>query len=140
MPIRIIQLDGGLGVEYRAEGVVTGAEIIEANRKLYSGRDFPRLRYKIIDRSGCTDYRVTGKEVRAIAELDRAASRINPSIVVALISATDLQYGISRMYQTYVDDFIHMSAVFTERAEAERWIEDQMARLAVQEQENGESR
>ena len=126
MPIEIKYIDGGIGIEFIGSGVVTGADIIAANKEIYRNENFSRQRYKIVDRTNCTEYRVSNEEIRIIAEQDKAASKTNPNIIVSLISTTDLQYGLSRMYQAYVGDSGFLTEIFRDRKSAEEWIEEQL--------------
>jgi len=126
MPIQIKYIDGGIGVEFIGSGVVTGADIIAANKEIYRNENFSRQRYQIVDRTKCTEYRVSHEEIRIIAEQDKAASKTNPNIIVSLISTTDLQYGLSRMYQAYVGDSGFLTEIFRDRKSAEEWIEEQL--------------
>jgi hypothetical protein len=126
MPIQIKYVDEGIGVEFIGLGVVTGADIIAANKEIYRNENFHRQRYQIVDRTYCTKYEVSHKEIIIIAEQDKAAAITNPNIVIALISTSPLQYGISRMYQAYVGDEGFLTEVFQDRKSAEKWIEEQL--------------
>lgn len=122
MPIRINYLHGGAVVEYISSGVVTGLEIIEANKKLYQRNNIIRLKYKLIDRSTCTAYRVTREEMKLIAAQDEAASKINRDITVLLVAPTDLQYGMTRMWQMLVEETGFRSEIFQDRESADAWL------------------
>ena len=54
MPVKTNFLEEGVGVEFVAFDVLTGAEIIEANKNLYTEENLRRLKYKILDRSEST--------------------------------------------------------------------------------------
>ena len=95
MPIQIKYIDDGIGVEFIGSGVVTGADIIAANKEIYRNENFSKQRYQIIDRTKCTKYDVSHKEIIIIAEQDKVAAKTNPNIIIAFISASPLQYGIS---------------------------------------------
>ena len=126
MPIQIKYIDGGIGVEFIGSGVVTGADIIAANKEIYRNENFSKQRYQIIDRTECTKYEVSHKEIIIIAEQDKVAAKTNPNIIIAFISTSPLQYGISRMYQSYVGDEGFLTEVFRDRKSAKRWIEEQL--------------
>ena len=126
MPIQIKYIDEGIGVEFIGSGVVTGADIIAANKEIYRNENFYRQRYQIVDRTNCTKYQVSHEEIIKIAEQDKVAARINPNIIIAFISTSPLQYGISRMYQAYVGDDGFLTEVFQDRKSAEKWIEEQL--------------
>ena len=126
MPIQIKYIDDGIGVEFIGSGVVTGADIIAANKEIYRNENFYRQKYQIVDRTKCTKYQVSHEEIIKIAEQDKVAAKINPNIVIAFISTTPLQYGISRMYQAYVGNDGFLTEVFKDRKSAEHWIEEQL--------------
>ncbi|MBW2564553.1 MAG: hypothetical protein JRE29_11075 [Deltaproteobacteria bacterium] len=126
MPIQIKYIEGGFGVEFIGSGVVTGADIIKANKEIYSNEKFSRQRYQIVDRTNCKEFQVSNEEIRIIAEQDKAAAKINPNIIIALISITDLQYGISRVYRALVGDSGFLTEVFRDRKNAEEWLEKQL--------------
>jgi len=48
------------------------------------------------------------------------------NIIIALISTSDLQYGISRVYQAYVGDSGFLTEVFRDRKSAEEWIKNRL--------------
>lgn len=122
MPVQINFLDNGIGIEFISSGVVTGEEIIEANKKVYNDKNLIRLKYKIIDRTNCTDYRVSTEEMEIIAEQDRIASKINRNITILLVSPTDLQYGMTRMWQAYTGTTGFTSEIFKDRASADEYL------------------
>ncbi|MBT8341172.1 MAG: hypothetical protein KJP07_14240 [Desulfatitalea sp.] len=122
MTIEIKYIDDGIGVEFIGSGTVKGADVVEARKEVYSNQNFSKQRYQIVDRSKVTDFQVNSAEVMTIAEQDMAAAKINPNILVALISPTDLQYGISRMYEAFIGDSTFVTKVFKDRKSAEEWI------------------
>ena len=122
MPIEIKVTEDGVGVEFIVSGVLTGAEIIEANKQIYGDSNFTNLKYQLLDRTACTDFQVSSDEVQDIAEQEIAAARTNPEMVVAFVSTSDLQYGVSRMYQAYVDDKGFETELFRDRQSAQEWI------------------
>jgi len=124
MPVQINTLQDGIGIEFISSDVVTGKEIIEANKKIYTRENLLRLKYKIIDRSTCTDYHVTPGEIKIIANQDIEASKINKNIVIVLVSPTALQYGMTRMWQVYADDIGFQSKIFKDRESAYEYINE----------------
>ncbi len=123
MPIQLKFVDNGIGVEFVSQGIVTGTDIIEANKEVYSNKNFSNQRYQIIDRTKCKEFRVSAEEIRIIAGQDLAAAEINPNFIVALISTSDLQYGMSRMYQSYIGDNGFRVEIFRDRKSAEKWVQ-----------------
>ena len=129
MPIQIKYIEGGLGVEFIGSDVVTGTDIIEANKEIYSNENFSRQRYQIVDRTNCAEFQVSNEEIRIIAEQDKAAAKTNPNIIIALISKTDLQYGISRVYSALVGDSGFLTEIFRDRKTAEEWVKKQLKKI-----------
>lgn len=126
MTITINYIDEGIGIEIIASGTVTGDEIIDAHEEIYSPDNLKKQEYQIIDRTDCKEYLVSNEEIRAIAEIDKNAAQTNPNIVIALIAPTDLQYGISRVWEAYVEEALFKTQVFRDRTSAENWLKDQL--------------
>jgi len=124
MPVKINILQKGKGIEFVSSGIVTGEEIIEANKKIYTRDYLLPCKYKIIDRSTCTEYRVTPEEMQLIADQDITASKINRDITVVLISSTDLQFGMSRMWQVLSGETGFKSKIFKDRKSAYDFIKE----------------
>jgi hypothetical protein len=76
MPVQINIIEDGLGIEFISSGMVTGSEIIQANETIYTCEILPSLRYKIVDRTNCTEYNVTTKDIQIIASQDGRASKL----------------------------------------------------------------
>ena len=126
MAIKIQYIDDGVGIKIIASGIVTGEEIIEAHKEIYSKTNLKKQRYQIIDRSNCKDYQVSSTEVQRIADIDKAAAKINPNIFMALISPTDVQFGMSRMWEAFIGETPFVTKVFRDRKSADEWIEEQL--------------
>ena len=126
MAIKINYLDGGEGIEILATGTVTGQEIIEEHKEIYNAENLKRQKYQIIDRTHCTKYLVSDEEVREIALIDKQASETNPNIIIAIVSSSDLQYGVSRAWQAHVQASKFLTRVFRDRISADAWIQEQL--------------
>lgn len=126
MPVKIKYTDNGDGIEITGKGVVTGQEIITTLKKVYDHETFKSKKYEIIDRTNISDYRVSNEEVRKIADMDVMAAKTNPGLMVAIISTTDLQYGITRMYQGIIGDRGFKTKIFQDRRAADEWIDSQL--------------
>ena len=122
MPVKIIYTEDGLGVRYAAKGITTGEEVIQANKETINDERFPSLKYKIADRSECDEYLVDGASVKIIAEQEREASQINPDLKVALIAGSEVQFGMSRMYQSLMAGMGFECDIFEDHEAAIEWI------------------
>ena len=128
MTIDIKYLDDGEGIEIIASGTVTGREIIEKHKEIYSPENLKRQKYQVIDRTECREYNVSDEEVQEIADIDIAAAKTNPNIIIAVIAPTDMQYGVSRVWQVYVAESKFLTEVFRDRASADKWLKKKLAK------------
>jgi hypothetical protein len=126
MTIQINYLDNGIGIEIIASGIVTGKEIIEAHKEIYNEENLRKQKYQIIDRTHCTQYQVTSEEVERISEIDNNASEVNPNIILAVVSPTSLQFGMTRMWQAYLEEDCFVTKIFQDRKSADEWIKSQL--------------
>jgi hypothetical protein len=124
MSIKIDYLENGAGIEIIASGTVTGSEIIESHKEIYNAENLKRQKYQIIDRTECKEYLVSNVEVERIAEIDKKASETNPNIIIAIVASTDLQFGMSRVWQVYVEKSNYLTKVFRDREGAENWLKE----------------
>jgi hypothetical protein len=122
MTIHVNYLENGYGIEIIASGTVTGEEIIDAHKEIYKKETLKKLRYKIVDRTDCTKYQVYPDEIEKIAVMDDDASKINPNIIIAVISTTSLQYGMTRMWQAYLTNNLFITRNFSDRISADKWV------------------
>ena len=122
MTIEVDYIDNGRGVIIRQSGVVTGKEIIAAHDKIYKQHQLHCQQYHIIDKSKCTEYDVTAKDIEIIAELDEKASAINANIIIAVIESESLQFSLTNVWQAYVKTYIFKTKAFATRALAIDWI------------------
>lgn len=122
MPIQINYLDKGTGIEIIASGIVTGEEIINANKEIYNEENLYKQRYQIIDRSHCSKFEVFAEEIEAIAEIDNQASEKNPNIIIAVVSTTAIQYGMTEMWRAYLKNDLFVTRIFPDRENANKWI------------------
>jgi len=122
MTINVKSLDNSLGSEMIASGIVTGEEIIAALKEIYNEENLNKIKYRIIDRTNCTEYRVYPEEIEKIAEMDDKASIINPNLIIAVVSTTSLQHGMTSMWQSYLKNSFFITKNFPDRISADKWI------------------
>ena len=82
MPYQINYLQNGIGIELLVSGVITGKEVIEANKIIYSKENLQRLRYKLVDRTNCAETKVTSEEMENIAMQTIEAAKINKDFLM----------------------------------------------------------
>jgi hypothetical protein len=123
MPLDIEFTTDGRGVILDHSGDVDGNELASAIRKIHENEKFMAVSYWISDRTNCTSYNVDSAQVASVAEQTRLARAKNPHLLVALVSTSALQFGISRMLQSLTDKELTTTTVCDSREKAEAWIE-----------------
>jgi hypothetical protein len=69
---------------------------------------------------------ITGEDLQVIAEhIKKIASKRGPKWKVAIVVGSDLNYGLSRMFQAYTGSSPGEAQVFRSIEEAEAWISPQ---------------
>ena len=65
-------------------------------------------------------------EIEIIATQDEEISKYLPDYIVAIVSKRDIEFGISRMWQTIVQmkELAWETKIFRDRNDAEKWIKN----------------
>ena len=129
MPYSTEFIDDGTGVYREGTGVVTGAELIAGAVAIHSAPDTARrLTHGLVDLTAVTEFRVTPADLRRLAEENLIVARLVPRAFVAIVAPTDYIFGSVRMWQVFAADTGWNSAVFRDRHDAEKWLQEHMAR------------
>lgn len=92
--------------------------------------DYATLKYFVGDRTMVEEMLVSLEETQQIAELNRYARGINLDYLVALVSPTDLIYGLSRQVSGSIGEEEH-TLVCRTLEEAESWLSEKLGVKAV---------
>lgn len=104
MPIEINYLDDGLGFSFVGKEILTGEEIISSNSQIFSAKEkLAKYRYALIDYTNITQFKVSSHEIEVIASQDKKASRHVPEGVIAIVAKKDIEFGVSRMWETIIE-------------------------------------
>ena len=124
MPIKIKDLQGGLGNIIEGFGVLTDKEYVDALKEhLTQDREkFKRYRYSLGDFTAITKAEVSPKSISLIADLCVSAAKANREVIVGIAGAQDLVFGLIRMWDSLGEGTGWESEVFRSRQEAEAWI------------------
>ena len=66
---------------------------------------------------------LTTPEIKEIVEQDHVMATWSPNMILAIVAGQDIQFGLSRMWEAYVERVGWQTAVFRTRAEAELWLQ-----------------
>lgn len=125
-------VDDGRGLLFRGEGALTCEQIIAAKLGLLS--DPARLRrvsHATVVFERVTDVPLTADDIRRIVGADRQLARLTSHVVVAIAAATDLPFGVARMWQMLSEDVGWTTSVFRSRSQADLWLQERLAVLAA---------
>ncbi len=124
MPIEIQYRIKGIGVEMIGKGRVTGKEICDTLNEIYSSELFSRQKYQIWNLTDIKDLDFPRNDFDRMVQLDSKASQTNPNIVIAVVGEQDLTFGISRMWETYLEfeETGFETKTFRKREDADAWI------------------
>lgn len=130
MPVAIRNMDDGKGILFNCTGIVSGSEFIEINSRLTASvKKQSRLaKYGIIDYSKADQVHLSSSDIEVISSQDKEIARYVPEFIVAIIAVKDLEYGVSRMWKTFIElhDLLWDTMVFKDRSDAEEWIKNKM--------------
>jgi hypothetical protein len=131
MPIEVEVLQNGTGLLLRYRGNVTGKDKIEVMERLIASPELvSRLRYMVID-DGSAHLDLSMEEVRIIAGQDRRIAQIAPAgIVVAMIAPREVDFGMARMWQVFVEETGWETMVFRSFDEADLWLREKVGAWA----------
>ena len=129
MPVKISYLKDH-GVVVKGSGFVTWKDIYHANETLYDTADkIKSIYYQIADFSNVTGTDITSEQVKILAEQDARAAKVNPNLIVAVVGADDLVYGLARMWEAYAGEVSFETGVFRDIDAARQWIADKIDKL-----------
>jgi len=123
MPFSTEFVDNHQGLLFVGSGVVTADEILDAKGALLDQETrLRRIRHAMVLLADVTDLRVTTDEIRQLARIDERLAKVTSNVVVAVVAANDLTFGLARMWEVLADSTGWKTAVFRTRSEAETWL------------------
>ena len=126
MGCEIIYIDDGEGIEIIFTGKLTFNDLREAYEELYNEQNIYRQKYQIGELSGVDSIDLSSEDIRVLAQLDIEASKKNPNIIIANIGKSELEFGLSRMWEMLADECLFEIEVFRNREDAKKWIESKL--------------
>jgi len=118
------------GVIFTAHGHLKGSEAVDAVREVNAAdlAGTPVL-YSFFDFNGITGLDISTTHLHQIADIAVATSKQKTiGRVVAACAKNDLQFGLVRMWQVYVEETGWQTHVLRDRVEAIDWIRERVAK------------
>lgn len=128
MTLEIVRIADTRGVLQTVCGVRTGDELLAGNRRMFFERtaDFAACRFWYADFTG-SDLRGVGADhIRELAQIAEQAASANPSLLTAIVTPEDLQYGLGRMWATITEATGWECRTFRSREEASAWLAERL--------------
>lgn len=127
----------GIGVCWFGQGVITGQDLLEASQETFKSEEIlKQIKYALIDFTSIDKESIQTQNIRAKAGMDKMAAKINPDIVVALIASKNVMFGLSRMWEVFVDQIGWKTKVFRSKTEAELWVKELIPEFCTKDEKN----
>jgi hypothetical protein len=116
-------IEDGLGLQFAGIGVLTGREVLDCNHALLeTPESLSALEYAIVLLDDVTSFPATTNEIHELVDVHVQLSRVNPSMLVAIVAPSDFLFGMARMWETLAAETGWSTAIFRSRQEADAWI------------------
>ena len=115
------QKDGGAIVAF--DGVVSAKEAMQSDQDVYTSTTHPikNVPYIISDYLNIEEVDWDAEDLKTSASKDKEAMDNNPDLILALVGNTDLLFGLSRIWHSYIGES-ERTWIFRTRENAENWV------------------
>jgi len=103
-------------------GDISGEEVLKSTSEVHGDPRFDNLKYVINDFLQVDDARATDQDIARLAAIDRAASRSNPNIRIAVVTKREDIRHWAEQYVKYSVDCPYETQLFTDIEAARSWI------------------
>jgi len=128
MGIEIRFTADGIGMVWASTGLLTGRDLLDADTRLRdevtSGRT---IRYLLVDHSAIPEESIESGSIQILAEQSEESLELIPDGVVAVVAPNDVLFGLSRMWEQFVEYPRLTTRVMRSRDEAIAWLQDELA-------------
>jgi hypothetical protein len=122
MPVRIEFREAERLRVVLIEGAIGDADLYEAFSALWLSPDYDPGLDELIDLRGVTGLGVTSSGIRRLGETSLELHRGTPAVRVAIVAPDNLTFGLSRMYEAFVEESNSEYNVFRSLEEALSWL------------------
>jgi hypothetical protein len=113
-------------IRTRCVGVTTLAEVVDHFKELRADPRLPKRPNVLLDLTALVSAPERDQLRSVVAEMKEVGASLHWG-VLAVVARTDLLFGMSRILAVFVEDVFSNTGVFRQLAEAERWIDAQIA-------------
>jgi len=126
MPIRYDIEEARNLIRTRCVGVTTLAEVAEHFKELRADPRVPTRANVLLDLTALVSAPERDQLRSVVADMKDIGTSLRWG-VLAVVARTDLLFGMSRILAVFVEDVFTNTGVFRQLAEAERWVDAQIA-------------
>lgn len=109
------------GIIWTFYGKVTAEDLFNSQATTHGLASFDDFRYQILDMTNITEADFTVKDIERFAALDRAASKSNPHLKVAVATTHEEVAALSYLYESETTSSPWQTKVFPCSSEAMDW-------------------
>lgn len=126
----VIAWDGPHAVRLVASGVLTGDDLLAANKAFFGEHleRFASARTWLSDYTNCTVGELPTAALHEVADISVRVAKVNPDLIVALAMPADLLFGLGRMWDGLAAQTGWRTGVFRTLAEARAWLASEVPR------------
>ena len=125
MPYETELTDDCMGVVHRGRGMVTGEEILRGSLALsHLVENTENFHYEFVDLSEATGLRITERDLKEIATLDRMTAFFRPHAVVVVVAPDERLFAVAQRWENLVRDLGWNTHLSRSRSEARLWLEE----------------
>jgi len=130
-----------ISIDHKRKGLITtysgelsNEEFIRCTQeKFLQGEEFlskdyvDSFNYSLSDMTEVSRIDIDLEAIKSNAALSEKALELNTDGIMVVVCPTDLEFGLSRLWQTYTDSGKDRVKLFRSRQEAEEWLEETFA-------------
>ena len=124
MPINIKYVEDSRGVVLTMSDELHVNELVLKMSEIFCDKKYLNLKYLIGDNTDCKDYSPTSENMKSLAALTVKESLRNPKMLLAIVSPSDLLFGMSRVFLSYCSDSLFNIKLFRNRGDADNWVQN----------------
>ena len=125
VPMTISRTDGTHGLIVTGTGIVTIQDFNQTAEQIYpADSSLGECWYQLIDFMQVEALHLDSQGVRHLSALNSRAFKINPYFLIAIAGRKDLIFGMSRMWQAFLEKDYWETKVFRDSEKAKSWLKN----------------
>jgi len=110
------------GVYKVFSGDVTGSEVLDSAVEVEEDQRFDQVRYVINDFLAVDGVDANERDIALVAAIDRAASKTNPDIRIAVVATQQKIIELAQHYSRLIEDCPFQAQLFASVEDARNWL------------------